>query len=1237
MAVGPGDWSRMREVFEAARALPHEARSAYLANTCGGDDGLRREVEALLDSHHRAAGFLEQPAHLTPIPEPVTTHLEGQRIGPYLVHARIGAGGMGEVYKARDTRLDRTVAIKVLPAHVAMDPATRERFDREARAVAALNHPHICTLHDVGEAPSPDPAATGAQSIRFFVMEFVEGTTLDSVDQLPMETERATAIAAQVCDALEAAHDKGIVHRDIKPQNIMVSPRGHVKVLDFGVAKLDAGTTDRAVDVTQPRTRTGLIMGTLPYMSPEQMFGDPITGASDIFSLGVVLYQLVTGRHPFTPAGSQAQMQALAHALLVHTPMSPRRFNAAIPVPFEQLILRMLEKEPTLRPTAADARQILRDPATRNAAPAARVAGRSSRRHTVGRQRERALLDQAFDEATAGHPLLLTVAGEPGIGKTTTVEEFLTGVRAAGRSYVARGRCSERLAGSEAYLPVLEALESLLVGDDRHSGAQSLMAELAPTWYAQVAPAGHGGNTGVGAQLELKNASQERMKRELRTFLEAVARVKPLVVFFDDVHWADASTTDLLGYISSQFAGARVLVVVTYRPTDLLLAKHPFAALKLDLAARGLCREVLLGFLSLDETARYLELEFPGHDFPPTLAALIHGKTEGSPLFMVDLVRDLRDREVIVPAENGWTLAQSVPALERDLPESVRSMIERKIGQLVDDDRQLLVCASVQGHAFDSAVVAKALERDPADIEERLEVLDRVHAFVSVLGEDALPTGVPTLRCRFVHVLYQNALYASLRATRRAALSAAVANTMIEYHGADNAAIASQLAILFETARDPARAAHYFLVASQNALRVFAFVEAAAIAERGLKLLSSLPDSPERNTNELKLQIALGTAWVAIKGYAAPDVERAYGRARELCRQIGDSAELASVLFGLHVYYVVVPSYQTSLELGDEMLAVAAREHNDALRVQGLLTHGMARFWLGDVAIGTAVLDEGIALYDQQRRNIFGKTPLFDHGVGCRRYHAVCLWLLGYPEKAAQSAREAVADARSIKQPLTLASTLGFVSMLHYFRRDVAAARETAAEAVACTREYVLTFWLGFSSALHGWSIAHAAGAADDLPRWEDGAAEIRASIEAHRNAGARTFGPIAWALLAETYLLQSRFADAEAAVGEGLALANATDERFWEAELHRLRGELCQLQGFASEAEQHFERAIAVARKKDEKSLELRALVSLYSVVRDNPGDRAAQVRDQLAQTYGWFTEGFDTVDLRAAKALLD
>lgn len=395
--------------------------------------------------------------------------------------------------------------------------------------------------------------------------------------------------------------------------------------------------------------------------------------------------------------------------------------------------------------------------------------------HTVGREIEHDKLKDAFDSAAGGHGLLLCVTGEPGIGKTTLVEEFVSELSASDEPcLIARGRCSERLSGTEAYLPLLEALESLLRGDQRESTARA-MKMLAPTWYIQIAPLSTGDSSTERILADAKAASQERMKRELFAYLAEITRLRPVVIWFDDLHWSDVATVDLLAYLATKFETMRILIVATLRPSDLLLAKHPLLQVKLDLQGRGVCQEIPLDFLSCEEVKRYLALEFPEHRFPDELPALIHARTEGSPLFMVDLVRYLRDQGAIAEEQGRWTLVKSVPDMESELPESVRSMIQRKIDQLDDDDRRLLPAASVQGHEFDAAVVAEALKLDPADVEDRLEVLDRVHSFVCPVGEHEFPDSTLTVRYCFVHALYQNALYGSLRPTRRASLSSAVA------------------------------------------------------------------------------------------------------------------------------------------------------------------------------------------------------------------------------------------------------------------------------------------------------------------------------------------------------------------------------------------------------------------------------------------------------------------------------
>ena len=319
MSIRPDDWPRVRAVFEHALTLPGSERRRYLADACVGRDELRQHVERLLESHGKADAFLETP--LAPmLDETIAVRsLEGQRIGPYLLSVRVGTGGMGEVYRARDTRLDRTVAIKVLPSHVANDQQARERFDREGRAIAGLNHPHICVLHDVGEATvsNPDSGAPSAQpslTVQYLVMELLEGETLAArLARGPLPLDEALRYATQIASALDKAHSAGIVHRDLKPGNVFLVPRSgaspaaDTKLLDFGLAKQHSGWADGARELTTP----GMILGTMQYMAPEQIEGKDTDARTDIFAFGAVLFEMLTGRKAFEADSHAALMVAI--------------------------------------------------------------------------------------------------------------------------------------------------------------------------------------------------------------------------------------------------------------------------------------------------------------------------------------------------------------------------------------------------------------------------------------------------------------------------------------------------------------------------------------------------------------------------------------------------------------------------------------------------------------------------------------------------------------------------------------------------------------------------------------------------------------------------------------------------------------------------------------------------------------------------------------------------------------
>jgi len=352
MTFLPDEWARVKELFEGALALAPIQRSSFIASACAGDDALRRQVEELLASHEQAKSFLETPADLD---EMVPLNLEGRQLGPYRLESRIGAGGMGEVYKGRDTRLNRTVAIKVRPVRVVNDPGARERFEREARVVATLNHPHICTLHDAGTQDGID----------FLVMEFLEGETLAArLARRPLPMPLALHLAVQIVSALDRAHRAGIVHRDLKPENIFLVRGGKnsvpptAKLLDFGLAKATGpvvASGGTRMTVTRDLTVPGIIVGTVQYMAPEQIEGKDIDGRADLFAFGSVLFEMLSGRKAFE-AESNASLMA---AILEREPPSISSVQPLATPALDRLIKTCLAKDPDDRWQTA--RDLLRE------------------------------------------------------------------------------------------------------------------------------------------------------------------------------------------------------------------------------------------------------------------------------------------------------------------------------------------------------------------------------------------------------------------------------------------------------------------------------------------------------------------------------------------------------------------------------------------------------------------------------------------------------------------------------------------------------------------------------------------------------------------------------------------------------------------------------------------------------------------------------------------------------------
>jgi serine/threonine protein kinase len=331
-------YQQVSQLYETARALTPDERATFLETTCAGDKELGEEVAALLASGKDLLAA-------------------NSRISHYTIDAPIGAGGMGQVYLATDTRLDRKVAIKVLPEKFTADAERVRRFIQEAKAASALNHPHVITIYDIGVS----------EAGQFIVMEFVEGQTLRAHTRQPCAPQTLSALGVQIAQALAVAHDTGITHRDIKPDNIMVRTDGYIKVLDFGLARLSPGTAGSEA-VTTAYTQPGALIGTVRYMSPEQARSEDVEPPSDIFSLGIVFYEMATGHPPFAGASILDTLNAITS----QHPTPPSHWEPGIPSALEQLILQMLAKDGGNRPRAAEVAAALQQFGTRSSIPHAR-------------------------------------------------------------------------------------------------------------------------------------------------------------------------------------------------------------------------------------------------------------------------------------------------------------------------------------------------------------------------------------------------------------------------------------------------------------------------------------------------------------------------------------------------------------------------------------------------------------------------------------------------------------------------------------------------------------------------------------------------------------------------------------------------------------------------------------------------------------------------------------------------
>jgi DNA-binding winged helix-turn-helix (wHTH) protein/tetratricopeptide (TPR) repeat protein len=851
----------------------------------------------------------------------------------------------------------------------------------------------------------------------------------------------------------------------------------------------------------------------------------------------------------------------------------------------------------------------------------------------VGRQEELAQLQRWYSRVAQGERLVVFVAGEAGIGKTTFVQAFLDSIAQPGNTRIGRGQCTEQYGAGEPYMPVLEAFSRL----GRARGGEQiieLLNRFAPTWLAQM-PELMTREERVRLQGETQGITQQRMLREMTQALEALAAESPLVLLLEDLHWSDFSTLALISAIARRSEPARLLIIGTYRPVEILARDHPLRTMKQELELHRHCEEVRLRLLREPDIQDYLAIRLKG-DAPRqfgALAPVIHARTDGNPLFMVNMVDYLlADSGLLVSSRQVSRAEWDVMLREHrlDALRTIRHMIERNLELLKPEEQAVLEAASVAGAEFSAASVAAALDRPQSEIETYCARLSRHEQFVTARGSVTWPDGTVAAGFRFQHALYQEVLYGRLPAGVQLQLHRRIAEREEAGFGERIEEVATELAYHYSRGHDRHKAIQYLCMAGQRAVMRAAMIEAERHFADALALLSQLPQNHERDRRELEIQVVLGSTLIVIKGWAASETEHAYTRARELCDRLDDSPEQFPTLFGIYATYLVRGEVSRAHALAEQLMDRANNTEDPALKLYARIAFGVALYFMGQFAPALEHLETAITLYDPDRHRQLMLSFGFDAGVWSLCYAAATRWHLGYADQAVRLAEEALTLARKLSHPLNQAQAELWMSILRQFRREEQQVLETTDSLINRSTEYGITDWVDWAGCLRGWAtVVHG--------HHEEGIAQILNSQAALEARGARIWRPYFLFLQAESCLESDLIDDGLSAVEDGLVTAAKFEEREHEAHLYLLKGKLLLRQSNSDidEAQKCFERAIEIARRQSAKSVELSANVSLARwLVKHGRGDEA---HTRLAEIYSWFTEGFDTFALRQARFLLD
>jgi DNA-binding winged helix-turn-helix (wHTH) protein/predicted ATPase len=835
----------------------------------------------------------------------------------------------------------------------------------------------------------------------------------------------------------------------------------------------------------------------------------------------------------------------------------------------------------------------------------------------VGRDRELTALFNGLEEVASGRGRLFLVSGEPGIGKSRLAAEIAAMTETKGIA-VLLGHCSEEK--EVPFLPFVEMLEKVV---DRAREPEKLREQFAEegSELARLVPKLKRIVPDLPPPLDLP---PEQARRHLfNCFFDFVARIaahQKALVIVEDLHWADDdSTLSLFDYLAQRISDLPVMLLGTFRDAEIDLT--PGLKNTLENILRGrLASRIKLKGLPHDEVAKMLD-NLSGKSTPLSVVGEIFAETEGNPFFIEELFDYLEEENRLFDSSGQFRSELRIAELE--VPPGVQLVVTRRLARLSDSTQKMLSMAAVIGRSFSLDLLQASRPADADELSESLEEAEKAGLVLSIAkGSKA--------RFQFAHELIRQAVIGGLATTNRQRNHLQVANAIEQTYAHALEDYWGELAFHYNRSADAYKAVYYLANAATQAARRTAHAQAVTYIASALERLQDWPIGIERVKQEIALQLTLGPLLEATLGPAAPETERAYARAFELCREVDDPRQRFRVMSGLWAVYQVQAKFEAARNMGMQLLVLAQRMQYPLFLLAANEALGTVLLWVGEFTSAREHLEQGSTFYDPKQRRSKPFRAIQDPGVDCLSFTALALWYLGYTEQARQKIGEAIALARELAHPYTLAYAFAHASLIQQKCRQVSAARKSAEEAIAICSRHGFPFFLGIATVIRGWTLAHDGQA-------EKGIAQILEGIDIYKTTGSGINGAQLCLSLAEAYDFAGNVSAGFKAAEKALDAVEKTGERRDEAETHRLLGVLSLRSRPTQQgrAEDHLRKAIEVARHQSSKSCELRATISLAQLLRDN--NRRDEASTMLTEIFGWFTEGFDTTDLKEAKAMLN